>query len=409
MGKRLPMTPELERSIRAATGDETLDVSSFAVYETRALSTEPISQSGLHDGARTTHATLLEMAQKLGSDTVPLLIMHETYGQDALPIGRVFKGDVFTMPNGESELRSLFYIPTDKGSYAKDIDSGLIDEVSVGVKFEHLFCSECGFDFKGPDADWDNYWSLTCNEGHVIGIDGVHLRLVGLDTWGELSLVHNGAAKDARIMSVSQRKLSAAANSSPFKLAASTSPGALVGDLNWNSRFSLEKEGKLTPTAKEVKMSGDKNENALAILATNLAEAQAGKIVAENVLKDTQAALAKKDQELTAALGQVKSLTEASQDSAKIVGERDAALAQVTKAVELMKPHLEAAVVASGGKKEDAPTELADMVSYIAEKGMKLHQVMNAGGTTSVENKTDAVKVEVNASEAAHRAAFKTK
>lgn len=408
MGKRIPMTPELEKSIRAAVGDETLDVSGFAVYETRALSTEAISQSGFYDGARTTHATLMELADKLGNDTVPLLLMHETYGRDALPVGRVFKGSVFTMANGESELRTLFYIPTDKGTYAKDIDSGLIDEVSVGVGFSHLYCSECGFDFKGPDAEWSHYWEMTCDQGHQIGLDGVHLRLVGVESWGELSLVHNGAAKDAKIMPISQRKLAAAHKGSQMKLAAAAAPRAMAGALNWNSRFSIEKPETNPSTAKEVKMSGDqKDTNSITTLAMNLAEAQAARLAAENVLKDVQAALTKKEEDLAAATAKIESLTAASQDAAKVVAERDEAKAKLAAATEKLLPHLEAAVVASGGKKEDTPTELSDMVSYIEEKGLKLHQVMNAGGAVSKEKKTDVDNDTADA--AARRAAFKTK
>src|SRR5690606_17876502 len=80
------------------------------------------------------------------------------------------------------------------------VDSAVVDEVSVGLLTQHAFCSECDFDYFGPEATFTNIVMATCDQGHEIGVDGVHAKLVGLVDWAELSLVGSGAARNAKVL-----------------------------------------------------------------------------------------------------------------------------------------------------------------------------------------------------------------
>ena len=206
MTKQLEKTTEIIDSIKSSVDNDDLDVSKFAVYEARMLSTEAITQKGFYDGARVSRSTLVEMAEYVNQKgtSVPLQVMHETRGM--LPVGKVFSAGVRDMPNGETELMGRFYIPEDgpDGEQTKlinKIESSLVDEVSVGLLAKKAICSECDFDYFGPEADFLNILTLTCDNDHTIGENGTHIRLVGMDMFAELSLVGKGAARDAKILS----------------------------------------------------------------------------------------------------------------------------------------------------------------------------------------------------------------
>ena len=148
-----------------------MDISTFAVFEARMLSTEPVSQKGFHDGARVSRSTLVEMEEFVNTSgtNIPLQTMHDTR---VLPVGRVFSAKIRDLPTGETELIGRFYIAASdnfKKSLIADIESSTIDEVSVGLLAKHAFCSECGFDYFGEDADFINILTMTCDKDHTIG------------------------------------------------------------------------------------------------------------------------------------------------------------------------------------------------------------------------------------------------
>lgn len=399
MSKRVTITPDIEAKIRHAIGDASFNTSGIAVYETRALSTEKITQNGLFNGARTTAASLMEMADVLKAEgsAVPLIIMHRG---GTLPIGRVFFAESFIMPNGETELRVLFYVPSDKGEFAKDIDNGLITEVSVGVKFKQAFCSECGFDYFGEEATFDNFWDLECNEGHRIGFEGVHLRLVGLDHWGELSLVDRGAAKDAKIMAEGKRKLAASRTERLGQLAASTSSVARHQWLDATSSFTGEDPQPTQPKAKESNMS-----NEVMTLSAALGDEKVKVALAQKEASDAQTALAASQADLKTAQEQIAALKQANEDGAKVVAEKDAAQAALKAADEALSEHVKAALVAAGTPDAEIPAGVDAKLALIKETGTKLHQLVLAGsGGRSKETKGD---VEGGNAANPSRAAFK--
>lgn len=218
MGKKLDITEEIKAAIIRSTGDAEYDFSKISVFEATALNTLPVTKRGLFDGAVTPEMTLMQMANYVSKDhkeSVPMHVIHET---DVLPIGRVFDAKVIPDENGVPSLQALFFIGNEHPVYVAGVDNGSIDEVSVGLRSQHLNCSQCGWDFLGADATMDNIWEARCANDHLMGKDGVHVVLNGMERWMELSLVPLGAGKNPKILS---RTKSLLGNQSYEKLAAS--------------------------------------------------------------------------------------------------------------------------------------------------------------------------------------------
>ena len=138
-------------------------------------------------------------------------------------MGKLFHADVFSnVADGvvSAELRVLFYLdPTEQERITK-LNAGVIDEVSVGFIGSELLCSVagCGFDYIGQDSGVQNILDKTCADGHVIGENGVHLKVNGLGAFYETSLVTRGAANNPKIIGRSASKL--AAPPATYRLAA---------------------------------------------------------------------------------------------------------------------------------------------------------------------------------------------
>lgn len=201
MPKRLEVTPKIQGYLDSAAG-EPFDASKVAVFETISINSLPVSKNNIFQGAVHPRQTLLEMAEFVAkrplTHHVPMHTNHEQ-GYE-MPVGKVFHGDVVSR-NGVEELRSLFYIDLSEDKLVAKVESDSIQEVSVGVRYKHLNCSQCGFDFLGADATNDHIWERTCANDHQIGTEGVHLVCNGLDRWMEQSLVSLGAANGAKIQS----------------------------------------------------------------------------------------------------------------------------------------------------------------------------------------------------------------
>jgi hypothetical protein len=205
MARQIPKTQKIVALLRDIVGQDS-DLSQLAVFEWVAFNTLPVKQYSIFDGSNATKGMLTEMAEFVKRERfVPLLTMHDT---NKLPIGRVFEAEVVDRRSeitGEtiSELRVLFYLSnnTEKGRELIDaVDLGIIDEVSIGAQAQHIRCSSCGFDYadSSEGSRIMNWIDQTCDQGHVIGEDGVHLILDGLNSWKELSLVNRGAAHKAK-------------------------------------------------------------------------------------------------------------------------------------------------------------------------------------------------------------------
>lgn len=218
MGKKIEITPAIQAKIIRSTGDPEYDFSKISVFEATALNTLPVSKRGLFNGAVAPEMTLMQMANYVSKDhkeSVPMHIIHET---DVLPVGRVFDAQVLPDENGVPSLQALFFIGNEHQNIVAGVDNGSIDEVSVGVRSQHLNCSQCGWDFLGAESTMDNIWEARCANDHVMGENGAHVILNGLERWMELSLVPLGAGKNPKILS---RTKSLLGNSSYEKLAAS--------------------------------------------------------------------------------------------------------------------------------------------------------------------------------------------
>ncbi|MGO4302248.1 hypothetical protein [Cupriavidus sp. RAF12] len=226
MAKNVPITEWIIEQITANNGGDSIDTSKIQVYEAIAVSTRPLSKRGtlFHQG-RISEGTLHQMAAYLNNaGFVPLHTLH-AQGQE-LPVGRLFYAEVHQAFDGSFDLRALFYVDKSETKLIAKLDSGSIDEVSVGLLNTHLFCSQCGWDFRGADATFDHLWSQTCENGHTVGVDGMYLKLEGMDSWNETSLVSKGASNNAKIVGRTRQVLSAEAYE---KLAASgTSPEAIL-------------------------------------------------------------------------------------------------------------------------------------------------------------------------------------
>lgn len=217
--KQLPMTPQLSARIKLAVGED-VETEGLAVFECIALNTKSLPGKGgsLFEAAKIPVLTLQQMASWLeGGGHIPLISDHQLMGE---PKGRAFAGELHMAEDGvTTELRVLFYLDATEDRLIAKLNAGTLDEVSVSFLSTQFLCSDCGWDYFSGEALQDNFRERTCANGHVIGEDGVHAQLVGLDKFIELSLVARGAADNPKIVGRSKSKLQP--TSQQLRLAAS--------------------------------------------------------------------------------------------------------------------------------------------------------------------------------------------
>jgi hypothetical protein len=204
--KRLELTPELLQLIKDRVGPD-VELDGIAVFESISLNNKPLpgKKGTFWEKAVATPLTLRQIADYLqAGNHIPLMMDHTMAGA---PKGRVFEAGIDYSGDGEFELRTLFYLDKTETELATKIDAGVYDEVSVTFLPTSYLCSECDFDYLGEGANFENFYTRTCSEGHTIGTDGVHVRMVGLATLTELSLVARGAADKPKIVGRSASKL----------------------------------------------------------------------------------------------------------------------------------------------------------------------------------------------------------
>lgn len=200
MLKEIILTEKIKTLVAKAYGDENLRFENIAAFESVAANTLPLRRKhGIFAAARIQPDVMTSMqAWMEAGKAVPVQIMHN---DQVLPVGKVFGAEMRLSDVGAPALHTMFYLPRDtQAALIADINSGVIGEVSIGITNTRLLCSECGWDYQGTDATLDNIWECTCTNDHVIGRDGVHLKLSGLDDWMELSLVNRGAVNGANIL-----------------------------------------------------------------------------------------------------------------------------------------------------------------------------------------------------------------
>lgn len=360
--KQLTLTPKIEAAIKRST-DGGVDANTVAVYEIAAYNTLPVNKRGLFNGARASETTLRQMADYLnaGTDYAPLQVEHNL--GEALPVGRVFAGEV-TNDNGVAELRTLVYVPretTDGKDLIAKLDAAVISEVSVGLQPMHINCSECGFDYRGPDATFMNLYEGICANEHEVGKNGVHVILNGMDKFLELSLVGRGAAQKTKVVS---RAKSLMGDEAFNKLAASGTNPEII------TLFATT----TTPT-KELKMDMEK-------------------LIGE--LTTAKASVQVKDGELTAATAKVVQLSatvetltsenatlKASTDVTKVAtltAEVATLTASATEALAFVREEADRLAIAASLPKAGEAATLADLKASITASRTKLQETLPVGG-----------------------------
>ena len=341
--KQIAKSDAVLAKLRAAYGPDA-DLSGLAVYECVALTTLPLRKSGgIFQGARVSLSMLSEMAAAVNAESVPLQLVHDN---EVIPFGRFFYGEVVN-----DELRGLFAVDgVNHPEIVTKLDNGTLDQVSVGFTMKRLTCSACGFDFLDP-AHLVNLYTLTCDEDHTVGQDGVHVHVDGLQQFLELSLVGKGASQGARIVGPSDAQLQ---QNEQFRLAASANPSLLAVRLSPTIEEKLEMNPEQMATF-QAAVAGE----ATAKAQLTMAQDQVTALTAQVTELNTRVA------ELTATAG----------DAEKHKKDAEAALAALT--AEAKK------VLTACGKADTAiPTEVTAVLALIEEHRAQFAAIIPANGAS---------------------------
>lgn len=429
--KRLPFNDKIKEKMTAALGSADFKPEDFAFFETIMINDLPISKMGsIYDGSRMTKATLDDMVAHIKKEGfLPIQVLHNS---GELPKGRVIDAESNQSISAKgapvNEIRALFYIPlnTPEGAtLAANVDNGIINEVSIGARAQHLMCSgvggePCNFDYMGANT-FMNWLDQTCSNDHTIGKDGTHAIFDGLKKFYELSLVSQGAADHARIVNPSQAITAANDDSGNYQLLYATKgkekdtvmklTAAQIAEL----KASFEKDGKRAIDAKFAGVTGCLSllkddmtmadaEAARVLFKTELAafvaanpettpepkvesanlsvaeviDLKADVKIATNKITELQAALTAKDA-IVATLTQENATLKAT----KI--QLDAMTAEVTPVKEFLKLSCQNLMVASGVTNPTVPESLAELVATIKTAQAKLSKLPTGGLLLSTE------------------------
>ena len=329
--KRIELTERIKALIKASVGDD-IDYEKIAAFEATAVTSLPLNKRGsVFDKGQITAETFVEAANLLNTGLfVPLHTLHEQ-GYE-IPVGRLFYGEHVKSNQGTDELRVLFFVDGTSPDLISRLDTGVIEEVSVGMQFKRLLCSTCNIDLM---EDNESIWSQTCKNGHVMGMGSNHVKPDGVANFREMSLVSKGASNGAKVLGAQKRLLASAYYKDGSALAASLkdpefmlfgSPTKLAeedpmliaelqaklakaeGDLTLTATAKTEAEGKVAVLeAAKVTLEADKvaleaakteAEGKVAILEAAKTEADAAKVVLEAAKTEAEAKLAAAETEL---------------------------------------------------------------------------------------------------------------
>lgn len=380
MTKEVEMTEELLTKFKNKFGEDA-DNSNFYIFECRALSTEPVHQGTIYDGATVDSGILASMADKINNsdENIGIHIMHNDYD---LNIGRSFSARLGVSENGHNELFATCALlkNEENKSIIEKIENNILDEVSVQFLSEHAYCSECHWDYMGEDASFENWWDKTCANGHTVGFDGCHLELEGLANFSEISIVNRGAAKNPKILS--QKKRSLFNEGELMSLAASgKTPEFLVATFN-NKLENMMKEN-------EVKFSAEEIEGMQAELADLKKKLDLGEKIKElevslsekdEEIKEKDEALVKKDEELNAKDEAHKTEVEALNSELSTVKQEKTAL------LEFLQDQVKKVALAAGKKDVEVPSDLGEISAMLNENQQILATLVPAGGVSKSVN-----------------------
>ncbi len=370
MTRRITINVDIEKKIRAVAED--IDLDAISVFETIAIDNQPVNKPGsLYDGGVLRDSLLSEMRDFIAAGNgVPLIELHE----ERLPVGKVFEAQL-VQEQEKTSLHVLFYVP--RGSeLERQIELGIIDSVSVGVLPKKILCSECGWDYMSEEATWDNLWNRTCENGHTIGVDGVHIVAEGLGQFRELSLVMKGASPKAKILPKSKQVI-----------------GKEVGkDWVHNQLAASDLAAEvfmLTASRRETTMSDKKNTQPEATSEVPSAEkVLLSEMTAKNV--ELTATAIVKEKELTE-LKEKLAATQKELDEVKTSLDNKVAKEDHDKAMDFLKAEAKVAITASGISKE-VPEKVEDLVALFTEAKQHLVNNFPIGGksdTSVPQEKTE--------------------
>lgn len=407
MGKQLILEGETLDRFKSKFGDN-VDPNNFYCIRVRAVSTEPVTQGTIFNGAVTTENTLIDMAHIVNhtDENVGVLTMHDS---SRLNVGRCFYAEV----KDEGEVKSLTaYMAILKNeeteSLISKIENNVLDEVSVSFVPRKAKCNKCGFDYMSDEASAANWYTMTCNEGHEIGKEGTHLIIDGTDDFTEISIVNRGAAESAKILNnetrsyFSKDKTETAFKNTPIVC------------------FSRLEDKKMEETKlEEVNVEETKLEEVEEIkvdFEKELADAKAeitelkNKLDLEIKLKDLEAKLAEKESviaDLEAKLAEKQ--TKIEEDKA-LIEQKDSELSaekgEKEKVLEFLKKEVKKVLVASASK-DEVPEDLDGISKLLDERQTILASLIPAGGVSASSVQFD--KNKVNKMEVERLKAFQVK
>lgn len=368
MPKRLEITDEIKARIYAAAGSE-IDVSKVVVFECIAANSHPLDKRGsiYHKGVISPEL-LAEMAGIPAKGGVPLHNMH-LQGMEH-PIGKTFFAQAMSDERGGTELRSQFYLPITEVDLISKLDTGVIDEVSVGVRSKEILCSACGFNY--ATADIMAIYNQTCENDHTIGKDGVHVQLKGLDRWLELSLVSLGAGDKPKIVGRTK---------------------ALLGADNYNQLAASGQVPDATTLFATVKDQTMTNVLDTTKLVADFADATGKLAVANVTLTAAQAQVTDLTARLTASEARVAELTAAQTEPvaklAKLTGEADATILFLTEQLKAQN-----VVLGKEVKDEDLPKDLPGLVAALKATSESVHKLIPINGKSKTNDELAAAEAE---------------
>ena len=381
--KRIEVTERIKAFIKASVGDE-IDYTQVAVFEATAVTSLPLNKRGtIFDKGQITADTFVEAANLINTGTfVPLHTLHEQ-GYE-IPVGRLFYGEHVKSNQGTDELRVLFFVDGTSPDLISRLDTGTIEEVSVGMQFKRLLCSTCNIDLM---EDNESIWSQTCKNGHVMGMGSNHVKPDGVANFREMSLVSKGASNGAKVLGAQKRLLASAYYKDGSALAASLKDPEFM---LFGSPTKLAEEDPMLIAELQAKLA--KAEGDLTLTATAKTEAE-GKVA---VLE-----AAKTEAEGKVAVLEAKLAAEA---------ENNSGLAASITAWEAAKTEAEGKVATLEAAKTEAETKLlaaetelaplkAAQTATLTQRPFKLPMggVANLNTTTTDSEKPNTVTTGSNA------------
>ena len=382
--KRIELTERIKSFITTSVGD-TIDYEKIAAFEATAVTSLPLNKRGsVFDRGQITAETFIEAANLINTGTfVPLHTLHEQ-GYE-IPVGRLFYGEHVKSNQGTDELRVLFFVDGTSPDLISRLDTGTIEEVSVGMQFKRLLCSTCNIDLM---EDNESIWSQTCKNGHVMGMGSNHVKPDGVANFREMSLVSKGASNGAKVLGAQKRLLASAYYKDGSALAASLKDPEFM---LFGSPTKLAEEDPMLIAELQAKLA--KAEGDLTLTATAKTEAEGKVAVLEAAKTEAEGKVAVLEAAKTEAEGKVAVLEAAKTEAEGKVTALEAAKTEAEGKVAV----LEAAKTEEEGKLTAAETEVATVKaaqdSVLTQRPCKLPMggVANLNTTTTDSAKPDSV------------------